>query len=186
MGVVQHCPAQMKALIKHGSEWHFCLPKQVDILYLHNAAESAEPLGQKVFLTRLADAFAWLESARTAGRIQVSVSLLYSWKVDACQCSPRPDLPLSMDSSCRAQLPFDVLWCLHFVLVAHLQAYGLATWDCFRKSPDNGGLQMQQIVKLAQGVAGSDHGFRCSPGWLDFQLLKQALHSSSTVITYST
>jgi hypothetical protein len=44
---------------------------QVDILYLHNAAESAQALGQPVLMRRLADAFGWLESARTAGRIQV-------------------------------------------------------------------------------------------------------------------
>ena len=46
---------------------------QVDILYLHNAAESGEALGETVLMRRLADAFGWLESARTAGRIQVPI-----------------------------------------------------------------------------------------------------------------
>ena len=41
-----------------------------------------------------------------------------------------------------------------------LQAYGMATWDCFRKPRQQGGLQLQTMVKLAEGVAGKDHGFR--------------------------
>ena len=55
---------------------------------------------------------------------------------------------------------YSMMGCLQF---APAQAYGMATWDCFRKAPDKGGLQLQRIVKLAQGVAGPDHGFRCSP-----------------------
>ena len=43
---------------------------------------------------------------------------------------------------------------------AVVQAYGMATWDCFRKAPDAGGLQLQEIVKLARAVGGRDHGFR--------------------------
>lgn len=41
-----------------------------------------------------------------------------------------------------------------------LQAYGLATWDCFRKPLSQGGLRLQDIVKLAEGVGGPNHGFR--------------------------
>ena len=45
---------------------------QVDILYLHNAAEAqARILGEAGFRARLTDAFTWLEGARTSGRIQV-------------------------------------------------------------------------------------------------------------------
>ncbi|CAL8464817.1 g4352 [Coccomyxa elongata] len=82
----------------------------VDILYLHNAAEShLGGLGNEAFLKRLREAFAWLEGARKEGKIA---------------------------------------------------AYGMATWDCFRKAPERGGLQLQDIVKLAESVGGRNHGFR--------------------------
>ena len=43
---------------------------QVDILYLHNAAEShLDGLGAKDFMERLRQAFAWLEGARKEGKI---------------------------------------------------------------------------------------------------------------------
>ncbi len=48
---------------------------------------------------------------------------------------------------------------LHEILLRP-QAYGLATWDCFRKPPEQGGLQLQHIVKLAEGMGGTNHGFR--------------------------
>ena len=35
-----------------------------------------------------------------------------------------------------------------------------ATWDCFRKPAQQGGLQLQEIVTLAQVVGGLNHGFR--------------------------
>ena len=41
-----------------------------------------------------------------------------------------------------------------------MQAYGMATWDCFRKSLQDGGLQLQRIVQLAESVGGKNHGFR--------------------------
>jgi aryl-alcohol dehydrogenase-like predicted oxidoreductase len=42
-----------------------------------------------------------------------------------------------------------------------LQAYGLATWDCFRVPPgDEGYLSLRDVVKLAASVGGSGHGFR--------------------------
>ncbi|DBB14762.1 TPA: hypothetical protein ACH3X3_004374 [Trebouxia sp. C0006] len=42
-----------------------------------------------------------------------------------------------------------------------IQAYGLATWDCFRKAPGSAGyLSLLSIVQLAQQVGGVDHGFR--------------------------
>ena len=44
---------------------------QVDILYLHNVAEAQGALGDVELRTRLAEAFLWLEAARTAGRIKV-------------------------------------------------------------------------------------------------------------------
>ena len=44
-----------------------------------------------------------------------------------------------------------------------IQAYGLATWDCFRKAPGSAGyLSLLTIVQLAQQVGGVHHGFRCS------------------------
>jgi hypothetical protein len=43
---------------------------------------------------------------------------------------------------------------------AIVQAYGMATWDCFRKSVQDGGLQLQKIVQLAESVGGKNHGFR--------------------------
>ena len=44
-----------------------------------------------------------------------------------------------------------------------IQAYGLASWDCFRKAPGSAGyLSLLSIVQLAQQVGGVDHGFRCS------------------------
>ncbi|KAA6425596.1 MAG: hypothetical protein FRX49_04493 [Trebouxia sp. A1-2] len=42
-----------------------------------------------------------------------------------------------------------------------IRAYGLATWDCFRKAPGSAGyLSLLSIVQLAQQVGGVDHGFR--------------------------
>lgn len=67
-----------------------------------------------------------------------------------------------------------MFWCYTSSVVPG-QAYGMATWDCFRKPLDKGGLQLQRIVKLAQGVAGLDHGFRCSPGFEAPQLLRSNL-----------
>lgn len=44
-----------------------------------------------------------------------------------------------------------------------IQAYGLATWDCFRKAPGSAGyLPLLSIVQLAQQVGGVHHGFRCA------------------------
>ncbi|KAK9917236.1 hypothetical protein WJX75_002180 [Coccomyxa subellipsoidea] len=82
----------------------------VDILYLHNVAESSmDGPKDEAFLRKLKEAFAWLEKARDEGKIA---------------------------------------------------AYGMATWDCFRKAPEKGGLQLQDIVKLAESVGGINHGFR--------------------------
>ena len=41
-----------------------------------------------------------------------------------------------------------------------VQAYGMATWDCFRKPVEEGGLQLQRVVQLAESVGGKNHGFR--------------------------
>ena len=41
-----------------------------------------------------------------------------------------------------------------------MQAYGMATWDCFRKPPHQGGLQLQRIVQMAESIGGKNHGFR--------------------------
>lgn len=51
-----------------------------------------------------------------------------------------------------------------------IRAYGLATWDCFRKPPlvlsaaASGYLQLQRVVNLAREIGGSEHGFR-SAAW---------------------
>jgi len=42
-----------------------------------------------------------------------------------------------------------------------LKFYGLATWECFRATSDNAMfLSLENVVKLAQDVGGTDHGFR--------------------------
>ena len=42
-----------------------------------------------------------------------------------------------------------------------IRFYGLATWECFRVASDNAMfLSLEDVVKLAQDVGGSDHGFR--------------------------
>ena len=42
-----------------------------------------------------------------------------------------------------------------------IRAYGLATWDCFRKPPGSPGyLSLLRLVQLAQQVGGPDHGLR--------------------------
>ena len=42
-----------------------------------------------------------------------------------------------------------------------IRFYGLATWDCFRATSDSAMfLSLEDVVKLAQDVGGSDHGFR--------------------------
>ena len=42
-----------------------------------------------------------------------------------------------------------------------IRAYGLATWDCFRKPPGSPGYaSLFSLVQLARQVAGPDHGLR--------------------------
>lgn len=42
-----------------------------------------------------------------------------------------------------------------------IRAYGLATWDCFRKAPGSAGyVSLMSFVQLAQQVGGTHHGFR--------------------------
>ena len=43
-----------------------------------------------------------------------------------------------------------------------IQFYGLATWNCFRVSPSNKNeyLGLQDVVKVAEEVGGSNHGFK--------------------------
>ncbi len=42
-----------------------------------------------------------------------------------------------------------------------IRFYGMATWECFRANSDNAMfLSLEDVVKLAQDVGGSDHGFR--------------------------
>lgn len=45
-----------------------------------------------------------------------------------------------------------------------IRAYGLATWDCFRKVPGSAGyVSLLSLVQLAQQVGGLDHGLRYAP-----------------------
>jgi aryl-alcohol dehydrogenase-like predicted oxidoreductase len=84
----------------------------LDLMYLHNAAESQLPeVGRVEFMRRLKLAFEFYEMARTDGRIRY---------------------------------------------------YGLATWNCFRGSPDEASdyLSLETVVQLAETVGGPDHGFR--------------------------
>ena len=42
-----------------------------------------------------------------------------------------------------------------------IKFYGMATWECFRSNSDNPlYLSLEDVVKLAQEVGGSEHGFR--------------------------
>ena len=42
-----------------------------------------------------------------------------------------------------------------------IRFYGMATWECFRANFDNAMfLSLEDVVKLAQDIGGSDHGFR--------------------------
>lgn len=42
-----------------------------------------------------------------------------------------------------------------------IRFYGMATWECFRVSPDNPQyLSLQDTVELAKKIGGQDHGFR--------------------------
>ena len=46
-----------------------------------------------------------------------------------------------------------------------IQAYGMATWTCFRSQPEAPGfLALQKVVALAEEIGGKDHGFRHAPG----------------------
>ena len=86
-------------------------PLQVDLFYLHNAAEmQLQLLGRPAFMQHLRTAFVWAEEQRGMGR---------------------------------------------------LQAYGMATWDCFRTPPGHASyLSLQDVLAVATDVAGEDHGFR--------------------------
>jgi aryl-alcohol dehydrogenase-like predicted oxidoreductase len=83
----------------------------VDLVYLHNAAESQLGLiGEAKFLEKLAKAFEAFEELAEEKKIR---------------------------------------------------SYGLATWLCFRSSPDNERrhLSLEKVVKVAQQVAGDKHRF---------------------------
>ena len=42
-----------------------------------------------------------------------------------------------------------------------IKFYGMATWECFRTSSDNAMfLSLEDVVKLAESVGGTEHGFR--------------------------
>ncbi|MBT8243100.1 MAG: aldo/keto reductase [Nitrosopumilus sp.] len=42
-----------------------------------------------------------------------------------------------------------------------IKFYGMATWECFRVSPDNPQyLSLEETVSMAKEIAGDDHGFR--------------------------
>jgi hypothetical protein len=84
---------------------------QVDLLYLHNAAEAQlEKVGREVFMERLKAAFQGLETLRKSNKIR---------------------------------------------------AYGMATWDCFRVAPGSPGyLSLQEVIRAAESVGGTNHGFR--------------------------
>lgn len=88
----------------------------LDLMYLHNAAESQIPaVGRVEFMRRLQKAFAVYEQARADGK---------------------------------------------------LRYYGLASWGCFRVDPmseqdvNNEYLSLESVVRLAEQVGGSEHGFR--------------------------
>ena len=59
---------------------------QVDLLYLHNAAEAQGALGETELLHRLHEAFAWLEHARQDGSIQAYG--LATWSCFRCSLDP--------------------------------------------------------------------------------------------------
>jgi len=47
------------------------------------------------------------------------------------------------------------------VAARKIGAYGLATWNAFREDPKSGGyLSLQEMEKIARGIAGNDHHFR--------------------------
>lgn len=84
----------------------------LDLMYLHNAAESQLPeVGRPEFMKRLRAAFEFYEQARAENKIRY---------------------------------------------------YGLATWNCFRVSPEesNEYLSLEEVVHLAESVGGAEHGFR--------------------------
>ena len=47
------------------------------------------------------------------------------------------------------------------VAARKIGAYGMATWNAFREDPKSGGyLSLQEMEKIARGIAGNDHHFR--------------------------
>jgi aryl-alcohol dehydrogenase-like predicted oxidoreductase len=83
----------------------------IDLLYLHNVAESHMQNSTKnEFFNKLGLCFDFYENQRKEGRIQY---------------------------------------------------YGMATWECFRISPDvKGYLCLEEVVNLARCIGGKEHGFR--------------------------
>ena len=61
--------------------------------------------------------------------------------------------------------------------MGRLQAYGMATWDCFRTPPGHAAyLSLQEVLALATEVAGEDHGFRWVNHWVHV-----AVHAKCTL-----
>ena len=45
-----------------------------------------------------------------------------------------------------------------------IRAYGMATWDSFRRSQDDPRhVSLQEMVNIARTEGGINHGFRCAP-----------------------
>ena len=43
-----------------------------------------------------------------------------------------------------------------------IRTYGIATWDCFRTTPESASyVSLEELVQIAEEAGGSNHGFRC-------------------------
>jgi hypothetical protein len=135
---------------------------QVDLLYLHNAAEmQLGALGKRRFAERLAPAFREMEQFRLkthAKRLAVkclvsccmSADALHCMRIDECEHQALRCSLSSIDTHPR------------FACIAGLRArYKMATWSCFRTPPgDPGHLSLQEVWDIAARVGGLNHGFR--------------------------
>ncbi|MFW9928405.1 MAG: aldo/keto reductase [Candidatus Thorarchaeota archaeon] len=104
----------------------------LDLLYLHNAAESQVPIiGKEKFLENIKKAFFYLEEQRKKQKI-------------------------------------------HY--------YGLATWNCFTKEPNETGyLSLYEINDLAESIGGKNHGFKSVQLPINIKMLEPIIKKNQSI-----
>jgi len=117
---------------------------QVDLLYLHNAAESHLADDNKAeFMQKIRTAFRQLEEFRCVEACP--------WFHSRCPSSYERLSPSHQARALRARRRKE----------GRIRAYGMATWDSLRLAQEDARhISLQELVDIASAEGGVNHGFR--------------------------